>query len=164
MSFLSLVLALVACGQAQPPSKPAEGRKTPAFVTAGKTPKAPPPPVTSLDVTVTDPTGKPVEGAVVMALPTQGAYRPYGGIAPEKVRSTLTGRAGKAKLEGLPAGPWNVTVYARGLVTQSLRRVASGPLAVRLEKGGSITGVSYARGEGAGRCPTSGCPWRGPFP
>ena len=141
MSFLSLVLALVACGQAQPPSKPAEGRKTPAFVTAGKTPKAPPPPVTSLDVTVTDPTGKPVEGAFVMALPTQGAYRPYGGIAPEKVRSTITGREGRAKLESLPPGPWNVTVHARGFVTRPLRRVASGPLAVRLERGGVVTGV-----------------------
>ena len=76
-----------------------------------------------------------------MALPVQGAYRPFGGLATEKVRSTLTGAEGKAKLESLPPGPWNVTVHARGFVTQSLRRVASGPLAVRLEKGGSITGV-----------------------
>jgi protocatechuate 3,4-dioxygenase beta subunit len=141
MSVLSLVLALVACSQAQAPSKPAEGRKAPASVTARKAPKAPPPPVTSLDVTVADPAGKPVEGAFVLALPTQGAYRPYGGIAPEKVRSTLTSREGKAKLEGLPTGPWNVTVYARGLVTQTLQRVASGPLGVRLEQGGAITGV-----------------------
>ena len=133
--LLAISLALVASAETQPPPKavgPAPARKAP---------KAPPPPVTSLDVTVTDPAGKPVEGAFVMALPTQGAYRPYGGIAPEKVRSTITGREGKAKLESLPPGPWNVTVYARGFVTQSLRRVASGPLAVRLEKGGSITGV-----------------------
>jgi len=164
MSVLAVVFALVASAQTQPQPGPAAPPKAPASAPTRKAPKTPPSPVTSLDVTVTDPTGRPVEGAFVMALPTQGAYRPYGGIAPEKVRSTLTGRAGKAKLEGLPAGPWNVTVYARGLVTQSLRRVASGPLAVRLEKGGSITGVSYARGEGAGRCPTSGCPWRGPFP
>jgi len=69
MSFLSLVLALVACGQAQPPSKPAEGQKAPASAPARKAPKAAPPPVTSLDVAVTDPAGKPVEGAFVMALP-----------------------------------------------------------------------------------------------
>ena len=89
-----------------------------------------------------------------MALPGPGArYRPYGAIAPEKVRSTLTGREGKAKLESLPPGPWNVTVHARGFVTQSLRRVASGPLAVRLEKGGSITGVVR---EGRGSRPVAG--------
>ena len=35
----------------------------------------------------------------------------------------------------------NVTVHARGFVTQPTRRVASGPLAVRLEKGGTITGT-----------------------
>ena len=39
-----------------------------------------------------------------MAVPSQGAYRPFGALAPEKVRSTLTGREGKAKLESLPAG------------------------------------------------------------
>ena len=76
-----------------------------------------------------------------MAVPVQGAYRSFGGLAPEKVRSTVTGREGKAKLESLPPGPWNVTVHARGFVTQPTRRVASGPLAVRLEKGGVITGV-----------------------
>ena len=76
-----------------------------------------------------------------MAVPVQGAYRSFGGLAPEKVRSTVTGREGKAKLESLPPGPWNVTVHARGFVTQPLRRVASGPLAVRLERGGVITGV-----------------------
>ena len=39
-------------------------------------------------------------------------------------------------------------MYARGLVTLRLPRVASGPLAVQLEKGGSITGVVR---EGRGR-------------
>ena len=141
MSVLSLVLALVACSQAPAPSKPAEGRKAPASVTARKAPKAPPPPVTSLDVTVTGPAGGPVEGALVLAVPSQGAYRSFGGLAPEKVRSTLTGREGRARLESLPPGPWNVTVYARGFVTQPLRRAASGPLVVRLEQGGAITGV-----------------------
>ena len=85
-----------------------------------------------------------------MALPSQGAYRPFGGLAPEKVRSTLTGREGKAKLESLPPGPWNVTVHARGFVTQPLRRVASGPLAVRLEKGG-VDHRRRARGATASR-------------
>ena len=88
-----------------------------------------------------------------MALPSRGAFRPFGGIAPEKVRSTLTGREGKARLESLPPGPWNLTVHARGFVTQSLRRVASGPLAVRLEKGGSIRGVVR---EGRGNRPVAG--------
>jgi protocatechuate 3,4-dioxygenase beta subunit len=137
------LLALVASAQA--PATPSAPPKPKAAAPVRKAPKVAPPPVTSLDVAVTDPAGKPVEGAFVMALPVQGAYRPFGGIAPEKVRSTLTGREGKARLESLPPGPWNVTVHSRGFVTQSLRRVASGPLAVRLEKGGSITGVVRER-------------------
>ena len=118
--------------------------------------QTPPPakPVTSLDVTVADASGKPVEGAYVMALPAQGAYRPFGGgLAPDKVRSTVTGREGKARLESLPAAPWSVTVHARGFVTQRLPRVASGSLAVRLAKGGSITGSVR---EGRGRRPVRG--------
>lgn len=109
--------------------------------------------VASLDVIVTDHAGKPVEGAVVVALPAQNAYRPSGGLATEKVRSTLTGHEGKAQLESLPSGPWNVTVLARGFVTQPLRRVTSGPLAVRLEKGGAVTGVVR---EGRTRRPVPG--------
>ena len=76
----------------QQPEKLGTPPKAPVSAPARKPPRPVPPPVTSLDVTVTDPTGKPVEGAFVMALPTQGAYRPYGGVAPEKVHSTLTGR------------------------------------------------------------------------
>lgn len=111
-------------------------------------------PVTILDITVADPSGKPVEGAYVMALPVQGAYRPFGGgRASDKIRSTVTGRDGKARLESLPPGPWNVTVHARGFVTRRQPRVASGPLAVRLEKGGSITGSVR---EGRGRRPVPG--------
>ena len=90
MSVLAVVFALVASAQTQPQPGPAAPPKAPASAPTRKAPKTPPSPVTSLDVTVTDPTGRPVEGAFVMALPTQGAYRPYGGIAPEKVRSTLT--------------------------------------------------------------------------
>ena len=51
------------------------------------------------------------------AVPVQGAYRAFGALASEKVRSTVTGREGKAKLESLPRGPWNVSVHARGFVT-----------------------------------------------
>ena len=107
-----------------------------------------------------------------MAVPVQGAYRSFGGLDSEKVRSTVTGREGKARLESLPPGPWNVTVHARGFVPQPTRRVASGPLAVRLEKGAAITGV-VREGEGnrpiappgspssrACRCPRAGQPRR----
>lgn len=141
LALLAVSVALVASAQTQAPPGAAAPPKGKAPAPARKAPKAPPPPVTSLDVTVTDPAGKPVAGAFVMALPAQGAYRPFGGLAMEKIRSTLTGAEGRAKLESLPPGPWNVRVHARGFVPQSLRRVASGPLAVRLEKGGSITGI-----------------------
>ena len=139
MSALAVALALFFAAGAQSPPKPAA--KPPASAPARKAPKPAPPLVTSLEVTVADPAGKPVEGAFVMAVPVQGAYRPFGGLAPEKVRSTVTGREGKAKLESLPPGPWNVTVHARGFVRRPLRRVASGPLAVRLERGGVIAGT-----------------------
>ena len=139
-ALLAVSFALGAPAGAQTATPPATPKVT-AAPPARKAPKAPPPPVTSLDVTVTDPAGKPVAGALVMALPAQGAYRPFGGLAMEKIRSTLTGAEGRAKLESLPPGPWNVRVHARGFVPQSRRRVASGPLAVRLEKGGSISGV-----------------------
>ena len=121
-----------------PPKVPAQKPTAQAVPTK---PKPAPPasrtkptsPVTTLDAVVTDPAGKPVEGAFVVAIPVEGPYRPSGGLAPDKVRSTLTGREGKAKLESLPPGPWTVGVHARGFVEQSLKRIASGPLAVRLE-------------------------------
>ena len=89
------------------PDAAAAGRaaKTPVSSPAGSAPKPAPPPITSLEVAVTDPAGKPVEGAFVMAVPLQGAYRSIGGLAPEKVRSTVTGREGKAKLDSPPPGP-----------------------------------------------------------
>ena len=141
MNALAVVFALLASAQTQTPPPPVAPPKPPVSSPTARARKAAPPPITSLDITVTDPAGKPVEGAFVMAVPSQGAYRSFGGLAPEKVRSTLTGREGKAMLESLPPGPWNVTVHARGFVTQPLRRVASGPLAVRLERGGAITGI-----------------------
>lgn len=42
-------------------------------------------------------------------------------------------------------------IQARGFVTQPLRRVASGPLVVRLEKGGSITGAVLVEPEAEAR-------------
>jgi large repetitive protein len=153
VALLVVSFSLVASAQSPSPAKPAAPPKATAPATARRAPKTAPPPVTSLDVTVTDPGGKPVEGAFVMALPVRGAYRSFGELATEKVRSTLTGREGKARLESLPPGPWNVGVHARGFVTQSLRRVASGPLAVRLEKGGVITGVVR---EADGKRPVAG--------
>ena len=126
-------LGLVPCGE------PSHFQKAPPASVSRKVP--PPPRVTSLDVTVHDPKGQPLEGAFVLAAPVTGAYVPFGGLAADRIRSTLTGREGKARLESLPPGPWNVTVRARGFVPQPLRRIASGPLLVRLEKGGVITGV-----------------------
>ncbi len=154
IAVLVALLGVLASAEAlQAPPQPAAPPKAPASAPAPKAAKTAPPPVTSLDVTVTDLAGKPVEGAVVIALPAQGADRTYGGIADEKARSTVSGREGKAKLDSLPPGPWNVTVHARGFVTQTLRRVASGPLAVRLEKGGIVTGVVR---EGEGSRPVAG--------
>ena len=122
-----------------PAAEPSDPQKAPPASVSRKVP--PPPRVTSLDVTVNDLKGQPIEGAFVLAAPVTGAFLPFGGLAADKVRSTLTGREGKARLESLPPGPWNVTVRARGFVPQPLRRIASGPLVVRLEKGGVITGV-----------------------
>ena len=120
MSALAVALALFAvAGPRRRRSR--RGRKTPASSTARKAPKPPPPPATSLEVAVTDPAGGPVEGAFVWpcragGLPLLRRARagkgPLDGHRPE----------GKARLESLPPGPWNVTVYARGFVTQPVRR------------------------------------------
>jgi len=118
-----------------------------------KAKRALPPPVTSLDVSVTGPAGKPIEGAFVAALPVEGAYSVAGVLVASRFRSSVSGREGKAKLESLPAAPWNVTVHARGFVPRTLQRVAAGPLAVQLEKGGVISGVVR---EGEGQRPVSG--------
>jgi protocatechuate 3,4-dioxygenase beta subunit len=100
-ALLAVSIALVASAESRAPATP-PSPKAPA--PARQAPKTAPP-VTSLDVTVTDPAGRPVEGAFVAAVPAQGAYRSTGGLATEKVRSTLTGREGKARLESLPPGP-----------------------------------------------------------
>ena len=94
-ALLAALLALVASAQTPSPTAPAVPAKAKAPAQTRKVPK-PPPTVTILDVTVTDPAGKPVEGAFVLALPAEGAYRPFGGLATEKIRSTLTGHEGRA--------------------------------------------------------------------
>jgi hypothetical protein len=148
IAVLSVSVALGALAQARPTPYPQNPRTPDGVVDSKPKPAAPgnktrpaPAPVTTLDVAVTDAAGKPVEGAFVVALPVRGAYRASGELATERVRTTVTGREGKAKLEALPPGPWNVGVHAAGFVEQSLKRVASGPLAVRLERGGVVTGV-----------------------
>jgi protocatechuate 3,4-dioxygenase beta subunit len=149
---LSLALAASAQELPRPPARkpaspgPAVPSKTKPAASASRSRPAP---VTSLDVAVFDPAGKPVEAAFVVAVPVEGAYRSFGSLAAEKVRSNLTSRDGKARLDSLPPGPWNVSVHARGFVAHRARRVASGPLAVRLEKGGAVTGV-VAEADGNG--------------
>ena len=154
VAVLAALFALVASAQTQSPPAPVTPPKAPAAAPARKAPKAAPPPVTSLDVTVTDPAGKPVEGAFVMALPVAGRLSP--------VRRA---RAGEGPLDAhRPGGEGEARVAAAGAVERHrarprprarsrLPRVASGPLAVRLEKGGSITGVVR---EGRGSRPVAG--------
>ncbi len=150
LGALAAGLAALAVAQAPPASKsvppPAPG---PA---AKARPSAPSPP-TRLDVLVVDPAGRPVEGAFVAVAPVTGAYRPGGEIAPEKARTGFTSADGRVRLEALPPGPWNAWVSAKGFVTAPVRRVASGPLRVRLERGGVIAGVVR---EGDGGRPVAG--------
>ena len=108
---------------------------------------------TSIEVSVSDPSGKPFAGALVVAMPSEGAYGPWGALLPEKTRSALTSPDGKARLESMPGGPWTVTVHARGLVMQARSRVAGGPQAFQLAKGAAITGVVR---DGETRAPIKG--------
>ena len=134
------VACLLAAGaQADVPGKPAGAAVAkPPAASAAKTP-----PPTTLDVVVTDPAGKPIEGAFVAAFPNMGAY-PWAQLAADRLRATLTGRDGRAMLEAMPAPPWRVEVHARGYVSLSLKRVASSSLSARLEPGGIITGTVRA--------------------
>jgi len=118
-----VALALALLSTAAPPTRPA------------------PKPVAGLEVTVTDPAGKPVEGALVMALATERLYRPDGEVDSSRVRSALTGRDGRARIDAPPPAPWTVVAHARGFVTAVRKRVAVGPVTVRLEKGQTITGI-----------------------
>ncbi|MFN8090790.1 MAG: carboxypeptidase-like regulatory domain-containing protein [Vicinamibacteria bacterium] len=74
-------------------------------------------PTVALDVTVIDPAGKPVEGALVMARATERLYRPDGEVDPLRVRSAVTGRDRRARIDAPPAAPWTVVAHARGFVT-----------------------------------------------
>jgi protocatechuate 3,4-dioxygenase beta subunit len=121
---------------------PASRASTPVASPPAASPakRFPPAAAASLDVLVSDAAGKPVEGAFVMAVPSVGGYGRWGVLVADRMRSTLTSREGRARLESLPAGPWRVTVHARGYVEKSLPRVSAGPLVVRVERGGVITG------------------------
>lgn len=155
LAALAAGLAALAAAQAPPASipKPAQAA-SPAKPTpppASRRPATPPP--ARLDVLVLDPAGRPVEGAFVAVVPVTGAHRPSGQIAPEKTRTGFTSTDGRVRLEALPPGPWNAWVSARGFVTAPVRRIASGPLRVRLERGGAIVGVVR---EGDGGRPVAG--------
>ena len=111
---------------------------TAAIAQAGPPPPKPtaprPSPPTALDVTVQDPRGKPVAGALVIA----GGG---GGLVPTR-REGRTDERGRVRIDGLPRLPWDVAVQARGLAPKRLARVTDGkPLVVRLEPGGVVTGV-----------------------
>jgi len=121
---------------------PARAGAAPAASSASKAPP-PPEPLRRLDVTVRDDAGVPVEGAVVVATPSSGGFLPLGGYDSDKVRATLTGAAGRATLDSLPPGPWTLAVQAEGFAPQRVRRVSSGPVDVRLERGGVVTGVVH---------------------
>ena len=162
VAFVVFAVSIALAGSAQAPATPPAEKptsagqgvasKTNAAAPAGKT-KPATAPITTLDLAVTDTAAKPVEGAFVMALPVRGGYRPSGELATDKARTTVTGRDGRAKLESLPPGPWNVSIHARGFAAQSLKRVASGPLAVRLGRGEVVTGVVR---DGDARRPVAG--------
>lgn len=93
-----------------------------------------------VDVTVLDQSGRPVEGALVTALPSVGAYDGMQ-LRVEKFRSGVTAKDGRVRLERLPAGPWSVAVRARGFEIAREARFSGAALTVKLEKGGVITGV-----------------------
>ena len=132
VALTTLLAAAAARAQdAAPPRLPAAATKDPVTlaVSAGH-----------LEISVTDDKGEPVEGALVVALPSSGGYLAFG-LDPEKLRTTITGAGGRATLEALPPGPWTLTVQARGFAPKTERRVERGPLEVRLDKGGVITGT-----------------------
>jgi protocatechuate 3,4-dioxygenase beta subunit len=124
---------------------------------AGEPPKPPPrpsrpPSPSTLDVTVLDPAGKPVEGAFVTALPAFGAYT-GAELQAGKLRSAITDKDGRARLDRMPRGPWSVTVRARGFVSRDESRVSLAAVTVRLGRGTALAGVVL---DGTTRMPVAG--------
>ena len=107
--FWLAMIALVAAGAARgsEPPKPPPDASAAAKDTPAPRP-APPAPSSTLDVTVLDPAEKPVEGAFVTAQPVVGAYVGMN-LQAGKVRSAVTGKDGRARLERMPRGPWRVS-------------------------------------------------------
>jgi protocatechuate 3,4-dioxygenase beta subunit len=94
----------------------------------------------TLDVTVVDTAGRPIQGAVVSALPSVGGYNGMQ-LRVEKLRSGISNQDGHARLERIPVGPWVVTVRARGFQVARETRLTSTAFTVKLNKGGTITGI-----------------------
>ena len=106
----------------------------------------------SIDVTVLDVAGRPIEGALVTALPAVGAYDGMQ-LRVEKLRFGITGKDGRTRLEKMPLGPWSVTAHARGFQAGRESRANGAALTLRLEKGGAITGVVL---DGSTKAPVAG--------
>ena len=94
----------------------------------------------TLEVTVVDAAGKPIEGAFVMATPSVGAYVGVQ-LQTDKLRSAIAGKDGRARLERMPRAPWEVAVRARGFARGHEARVASAAVTVTLQRGGTIEGL-----------------------
>ena len=143
-------------GTAPPAESPAPAQ-TPKPVAATRAraraarPVQPPSPST-LDVTVLDPAGKPVEGAFVLAMPSVGAWAGID-LLTAKLRSGVSGGDGRARLERMPKAPWQVSVRARGYALGHADRVTAAATTVTLQRGGTIGGVVL---DGGTKAPVAG--------
>ncbi len=143
---VAIAAAGLHAGSQEPATPRAPGPVAPARDSiAAKQPRPLPKPARpvaapTLDVTVLDTAGRPIQGAVVSALPSVGGYDGMQ-LRVEKLRSGITGPDGRARLERMPAGPWAVTVRARGFQVAREARLSSTALTVKLDKGGTITGI-----------------------
>ena len=162
-----LALAFAARAEAQPPdtypgaTTPAAPAQTPAppvtalakpAVARPKSRPAVPQSPHELRVDVLDPAGKPVEGALVSAWPSVGAFV---GIRmnQEKRRSGVTGKDGRAALTSMPGAPWELEVRARGFARSFQSRLAAATVIVRLARGEAIAGRVL---DGTSRAPVAG--------
>ncbi len=154
---LTLAVGSLAAGQGQAPPATTRSEATQQPAPAGKPGRpaprrAQPAMPSTLEVTVVGPTSQPVEGAFVMALPAVGAY--FGmQLQVEKLRSGITGKDGRVRLEQMPTGPWSVTVQARGFLSATESRVNAATLNVKLDKGGAISGLIL---DGGTKAPVAG--------